>query len=315
MRVAPLVSSFPGSGIGSVESRVSTLHECLTHRDNSPCHADTKQTTSIHSGSQTWSIAYSFSSKRCRALQKGLGLLPLQVASTPKGDQMIGRVLTVSRLAALATAILVCGCQAPEAFHRLDGGVITGSGGTPGTGGILGTGGAGTGGRVGTGGSGTGGVGTGGSGTGGAGTGGSGTGGVGMGGSGLGGAGTGGRGTGGAAGTGTGGRSTGGSAGAGTGGAGGNTGTGPCMGLCNNPTVFTTQSYASGNLGIAATCHETIVNIQGGNCSNFPAPRTFSVNATLVPCNSNWTMPAKVRGGYCFQASAGLPAFAAFVTF
>ena len=214
------------------------------------------------------------------------------------------------RLSVFSTAALILGCQDPEGFRQTaDAGLGAGSGGRLGTGGASGTGGSGTGGFIGSGGSGTGGLI--GSGSGGSGTGGSGTGGRATGGSA--GSGTGGRASGG---SGTGGRSTGGGGGSiGTGGVGG-TGTGPCTGLCDNPIVIPAVLYSSGNLGTGATCHETTASIQGGNCSNIPIPRTFSVNGTQVPCPGNWpTLPARKNGGYCFQASAGSPNFASFVTF
>ena len=50
---------------------------------------------------------------------------------------------------------------------------------------------------------------------------------------------------------------------AGTTGGAGATGTGPCAGLCDNPTTFTTASYSSGNVGTGAACFETTANIHG----------------------------------------------------
>ncbi len=216
------------------------------------------------------------------------------------------------------------------------GGMIAAGGrgtGGMGSGGMMGTAGAGSGGR-GTGGSGTGGAATGGRGTGGAGTGGRGTGGMGTGGQGTGGAATGGRGTGGVGtgGASTGGRGTGGSAtgGSGTGGAatggrgtggagtGGSTGTNPCAGLCASPIVFTTATYQA-TLGTIATCHETVASPQGGNCGNFVAPRSFSVNGavqTICTTGGNWpSLPAKRNGGYCFQSTMGDHSYAYFGTF
>jgi hypothetical protein len=164
-----------------------------------------------------------------------------------------------------------------------------GSGGT-GVGGIAGSG---SGGRVGTGGAGTGGIA--GAGIGGAGTGGAGTGGAGTGGAGTGGAGTGGAGTGGSIG-----------------------GTGPCMDLCANP--LPAPLVTTITLGVNATCHESIANIADGNCGNFVAPRTFTVNSVVIPvCTATmqggtWPLPLPPRrnGGYCFQASAGQASFAYF---
>jgi hypothetical protein len=241
----------------------------------------------------------------------------------------------------LVAGVVLFGCQGPDEFFRGDDGGFSGFGGSPtgsggdtgtggftstggitGTGGLLatggftGTGGKATGGFTGTGGTATGGIkGTGGTATGGIkGTGGTATGGIkGTGGMATGGfTGTGGRATGGA-----GGRATGGTTGTGgTSGTAGSTGTGPCAGLCTSPTTFTTQSYSSGNVGTGAACFETTVSIQGGNCSNVPAPRTFSVNGKVETCGQNWpSLPAKIDGGYCFQFTAGSPDYSAFTTF
>ncbi|HVV17645.1 MAG TPA: hypothetical protein VHH90_10605 [Polyangia bacterium] len=178
------------------------------------------------------------------------------------------------------------------------GGVVS-TGGTPGTGGAVSTGGnKGTGGVVSTGGTpGTGGVVS----TGGV----PGTGGV---------VSTGGvKGTGGAI-------ATGGTPGTGgataTGGTSG--GTGPCAGLCaTTPIEIATQQYSSGSVGTAAVCYESTSNIGGGNCYNFVAPRTLTVNGTAEPCTTggNWTLPAKVAGGYCVVISAGDYSYAGFTTF
>src|SRR6478609_4544496 len=87
----------------------------------------------------------------------------------------------------------------------------------------------------------------------------------------------------------------------------------PCSGLCTNPTIFTTQSYQSPALGTGATCHQTTANLQGVQCSEVTAPRTFSVNGTVRSCSTN-TPPAKRNGGYCIQTTAGNPSWASFVT-
>jgi hypothetical protein len=216
----------------------------------------------------------------------------------------------------------------------------TGSGGIEATGGITGAGGRATGGITGAGGRATGGfTGTGGRATGGftgtgglTGSGGRATGGItgaagGRGSGGITGAagrrGTGGitgaagqRGTGGL--TGSGGRATGGMTGtAGSRGTAGSTGTGPCAGLCDSPTKFTSENYNSGNVGSGAVCFETTASIQGGNCSQVPAPRTFSVNGKVETCGgADWpSLPAKLDGGYCFQFSAGTPDYSSFATF
>lgn len=90
----------------------------------------------------------------------------------------------------------------------------------------------------------------------------------------------------------------------------------PCSGLCSSPVVFSSQSYHSGNLGTAATCHETTASLQGLNCGSFAAGRTFHINGALVTCNgANVTLPATRNGGYCMQASAGDPPWAYFSTF
>jgi hypothetical protein len=237
----------------------------------------------------------------------------------------VGRV-NVLRLSFKIALTVACGCQSPESFHKnSDAGLVLGNidapstggtgaagdtGGATGTGGTNGAGGFGAGGVVGTGGTGTGGMQTGGNA-------------AGSGGSASGGSGSGGSGAGGLGGRGSGGASTGGSAGGGAGGLGaaggrggaGGTNNGPCMTYCTNPVVITVQQYSSGMLGVGATCHETTVNIGGGNCTSFPPPRTFSINGTPVSCMGNWTLPAKILGGYCFQASAGTPTFSAFITF
>jgi hypothetical protein len=95
---------------------------------------------------------------------------------------------------------------------------------------------------------------------------------------------------------------------------GGGSGTTPCASLCASPVTFTSQSYQSGNLGTAATCHETSANLAGLSCGNFASSRTFSVNGTLINCAGSATLPAKRNGGYCFQASAGDHAWAYFST-
>ena len=91
----------------------------------------------------------------------------------------------------------------------------------------------------------------------------------------------------------------------------------PCSGLCTGPIVFTSQNFNSGNLGTAATCHQTVANIGGGNCGNFSGGRTFRINDTAMSCSGgNWpSLPPKRNGGYCFQATAGDFPWAFFVTF
>jgi beta-glucosidase len=94
-------------------------------------------------------------------------------------------------------------------------------------------------------------------------------------------------------------------------------GTSPCTGLCTGPIVFAGPNFNSGNLGAGATCHQTVANLNGGNCGNFSGGRTFRINNTLMSCSGgNWpSLPAKRNGGYCFQATAGDFPWAFFVTF
>jgi endo-1,4-beta-D-glucanase Y len=110
--------------------------------------------------------------------------------------------------------------------------------------------------------------------------------------------------------TGTGG--TGGTAG-GTGGTGGTSAGTPCSTLCDNPVTFAGPGYQSGNLGTAATCHQTLSNLQSGNCSNLASPRVLTVNGVAMNCNG-WTLPPKRNNGYCIQVNAGTPSWSAFVT-
>lgn len=84
----------------------------------------------------------------------------------------------------------------------------------------------------------------------------------------------------------------------------------PCSDLCSNPVQFTAP-YSSGNLGSAATCHQTTSNLVNGVCANFAAGRTFKINGTNVSCN-NFKLPPKRNGGYCMQASAGNQPYAFF---
>ena len=95
-------------------------------------------------------------------------------------------------------------------------------------------------------------------------------------------------------------------------------GTGPCAGLCNGPTIFTVNgSFQSGNLGTGAVCYQTTSVVHGGNCGNFVSPRTLSVNGTTEPCTGqNWsTVPAPRNGGYCIQTTAGNQSWAYFTAF
>jgi len=104
---------------------------------------------------------------------------------------------------------------------------------------------------------------------------------------------------------------------AGAGGAGGAVGgNAPCSSLCTSPTIFSSQSFQSGNLGTAATCHQTVANLTGANCGNFAAGRVFRINDVVTTCNGgNVPLPPKRNGGYCFQSTAGDFPWAYFVTF
>ena len=96
----------------------------------------------------------------------------------------------------------------------------------------------------------------------------------------------------------------------------GSCGGAPCSAFCQNPVVFTSSNYQSGNLGSNATCHQTNASLNGGNCGNFVAPRSLSVNGTVMSCNNgNWSsLPPKVNGGYCVQTTAGNQPWAYFTT-
>jgi hypothetical protein len=90
----------------------------------------------------------------------------------------------------------------------------------------------------------------------------------------------------------------------------------PCASLCSPVTVFAGPNYQSGNLGTSATCHETPASLAGIQCGNFDVGRTFRINGTTVNCTGGGvTLPAKRNGGYCFQASAGTPAWSYFSTY
>lgn len=89
----------------------------------------------------------------------------------------------------------------------------------------------------------------------------------------------------------------------------------PCSAYCANPVSFS-GNYNSGNLGTAATCHQTTGNIAGGNCGNFANGRQLRINGTVMTCNNgNWSaLPAKVNGGYCVYTTAGDFSWAYFTT-
>ena len=91
----------------------------------------------------------------------------------------------------------------------------------------------------------------------------------------------------------------------------------PCAGYCTNPITYNgANTFQSGNLGSAATCHESAVPIRGGNCGNFANPRKLYVNGVAMPCNwANWsTIPPAKNGGYCVYTTSGNYTWAAFTT-
>ena len=84
----------------------------------------------------------------------------------------------------------------------------------------------------------------------------------------------------------------------------------------NNPVnLMWTGTYNGNNLGTGALCLQTTQAIAGGNCGNFAAGRTLTVNGQSRPCTgANWSsVPAPVNGGYCIKATAGDYA-SAFIT-
>ncbi|HEY6475073.1 MAG TPA: ricin-type beta-trefoil lectin domain protein, partial [Polyangia bacterium] len=87
-------------------------------------------------------------------------------------------------------------------------------------------------------------------------------------------------------------------------GSGGSGGTNPCASFCSNPTTIASESYSATNLATGGVCYQSTFPIVGFNCGNMSG-RTFSVNGAAVSCGGNFTAPAKVNGGYCFQATAG----------
>jgi hypothetical protein len=97
------------------------------------------------------------------------------------------------------------------------------------------------------------------------------------------------------------------------GGGGGGGGSDPCASFCSNPTTFSTTSYQSPNLGTNAVCISTTAALSGGGRYN-TAGRTFSINGQQMSGDGSFTLPAKVNGGYCFQATAGGYSYATFNT-
>ena len=90
----------------------------------------------------------------------------------------------------------------------------------------------------------------------------------------------------------------------------------PCTGLCNNPVIFTSNNYNSGNVGTGAGCYQTTATLSGGVCGNFASGRKLTVNGVQMTCGGNWPspMPAKRNGGYCLQTTAGNYAWGYFAT-
>jgi len=92
------------------------------------------------------------------------------------------------------------------------------------------------------------------------------------------------------------------------------TGTNPCAAFCSSPTVFTSNNYQAGALGSGTVCRETTAALSGVNFSNI-AGRTIKINGeAYVSDGTISALPAKINGGYCFQASAGGMDFASFAT-
>jgi hypothetical protein len=86
----------------------------------------------------------------------------------------------------------------------------------------------------------------------------------------------------------------------------GSGGTNPCASYCSNPVTMTAQSSQIGNLSTSAVCYQSSYSISSGNCGNLSG-RTFTINGDVVNCSGgNFpSLPPKVNGGYCFQATAG----------
>ena len=91
-------------------------------------------------------------------------------------------------------------------------------------------------------------------------------------------------------------------------------GTNPCAAFCASPTVFSSTNYQAGALGTGAVCRETTAALSGVNISNI-AGRALKVNGVAYVADGNISaLPAKVNGGYCFQATAGGLDYASFAT-
>ncbi len=87
------------------------------------------------------------------------------------------------------------------------------------------------------------------------------------------------------------------------------TGSGPCSGLCDNPTSYATKPSNSMMLSSSGTCYEIMFSIAGLVCG--PSPTTFSsfsINGIdlMANCTNAWISPlptsvTAVNGGYCVQ--------------
>jgi len=88
----------------------------------------------------------------------------------------------------------------------------------------------------------------------------------------------------------------------------------PCGGLCGSPVSISSQYYTSGQLGSAATCHESYQPMTGFVCGNVASSRAVRINGVQVPCGQNVTIPPKRAGGYCVQTDAGPYDWAYFQT-
>ncbi|HEY3496918.1 MAG TPA: hypothetical protein VGK73_19600, partial [Polyangiaceae bacterium] len=92
-------------------------------------------------------------------------------------------------------------------------------------------------------------------------------------------------------------------------------GPGPCTAYCSNPIAFNTSNYQSGNLGTAASCHETRAPLHGAVCGNLQSPRRLFVNGVPMTCNfSPVALPPAQNGGYCIHTTSGNYAWASFAT-
>jgi hypothetical protein len=95
---------------------------------------------------------------------------------------------------------------------------------------------------------------------------------------------------------------------------GGSSGTGPCASFCTAPILYTAASFNSGDMSSNAVCYETTASLSGGGRYNM-ANRTFKINGqTFSSTDGSFTLPSKVNGGYCFQATAGGYSYASFNT-